>query len=393
MNSRKYTREEYFRIWLSSVDNVGAVTFRRLIERYGSAEAVWDSFGEEMRWAGDKAWQSMSEARDRDKAAALIERIGKAGAEAVFMDDPGYPKMLRALDDAPPLLYVKGRADLSDEVCVSIVGTREPSAYGVRSASSIAGELARSGACVVSGFAMGIDTAAHEGALEAGGRTVAVFGCGVDVVYPPQNGALYERLLHSGGSVISEYPPGTPPLGGRFPARNRLISGMSRGALIVEGRWRSGAKITAGDAADQGRDVFVLPGNIDEAMSELPNRLARDGARVITSAADILDDLNLFTLPQTPAKKKPRGNSPKKPVRAKAAPGQEPMPQTGESAAQTAAGEFATPDDSGDPERAAVLAAYRSGAAAADDIVEKTGIDAGRVNTVLTMLALEGIIQ
>jgi len=364
----KLTREQYFRIWLAGVENIGPRRYGALIERYGSAEAVWENFGESMKWVGNAAWRSMSEARDRKKASVLLEKIAKVGADVIFKDDAGYPPWLKVLDDAPPLLYVKGQTDCSDGMCVSIVGTRAASEYGLRMTRAIAGELASTGTTVVSGFARGIDSAAHEAALDARGRTIAVFACGVDVVYPPENGALYERLLSSGGSVLSEYPPGMIPRGGQFPARNRIISGMSRGTLIVEGKWRSGAKITAGCAAEQGREVFVLPGRADEESSELPNRLARDGARIVLGAADILEDLsypNKQCAEQTRIEQlQPDGNGAGSPA-------------------------FADNDD----ERTRVLAAYSSGVTDADDIVERTGLDAATVNTVLTMLLIEGIIQ
>lgn len=352
----RYTREQYYRIWLACVDGVGARRADKLIQRYGSAEAVWTSFGEHMRWIGKTTWEALSKARDRDAARALFDRLDAANIRVVFREGAGYPPLLRTLDDAPQLLFVQGVADLSDPLTFAIVGARNGSSYGRAMAEEIAGAIAGAGVTVVSGFARGIDSAAHRGALKAGGRTVAVLGCGTDILYPPENGALREQILEAGGSLVSEYGPGMPPLAGNFPRRNRLISGMSRGVLLAEAAPRSGAMITVDYALEQGREVFVLPGPANARLSEMPNRLAREGARVITSAQELLEDLDVFGLPW--AKQPPDG----------------PGPQL------TA-------------EEKLVYDALRDGEKGVDQLVERTGLSVRQVNSVLTMLGIQGIIE
>ncbi|MDR2657944.1 MAG: DNA-processing protein DprA [Oscillospiraceae bacterium] len=391
----RYSREQYFRIWLASVDGIGARGFARLIARYGSAESVWEQFGEEMRWIGESAWRQISAAHDRDKAAALIERIDKCGASVIFQEDGEYPPLLKEIADPPPLLYVRGRRDIADEWCVAIVGTRQPTAYGLRMARQIGGDLARAGAAVISGFARGIDTAAHTAAVAAGGRTVAVLGCGVDVVYPPENIELFERILGADGSVISEFPPGTEPLSRHFPSRNRLISGISRSVLIVEALKGSGVLHTISAAVDQNREVFVLPGQADSPHSELNHRLARDGARIITSATEILEDLHAEPMPRPKqttlgeavktAKKTPASSKPSTKRKAKAAPAEPPA----ESPTPSEPAVDLTEDE------ARIYEALKSGIPSSnvDNMVELTGLSAADVNTVLTMLAVKGIIH
>ncbi|MDR0396327.1 MAG: DNA-processing protein DprA [Oscillospiraceae bacterium] len=428
----RYSREQYFKIWLASVDGIGARGFARLIARYGSAEAVWEHFGEDMRWVGESAWKKMSQSHNRDRATELIARLDRCGACVVFQDDGEYPPLLREIADPPPLLYVRGRRDISDEWCVGVVGTRQPTAYGLRMTRQIAGDLARSGACVTSGFARGIDTAAHTAAVDAGGRTIAVMGCGVDVVYPPENVELLERVLASNGSVVSEFPPGTEPRGMHFPMRNRLISGMSRGVLMVEGKQGSGALHTVSSAVDQNREVFILPGHADSPNSAPGHKLAREGARIITSAVEILEDLHAERIPQSgnealagaikagkaeQKKRTKRGVKPAQvsmsgdphdsqalaPAPSAAAPSAVAAPDATapDLAPLAAAPPAATPPAPSPSPRGGLSAdetrvrdAVSSGIPASnvDKIVEFTGLSASAVNTLLTMLAVKGII-
>ncbi len=216
--------------------------------------------------------------------------------DAVSPDDPGYPAALRTIPDPPARLYVRGHLPGDGAAAVAVVGARRATAYGVAVARRLAADLARCGVAVVSGLARGIDAAAHEGALDAGGRTVAVLGCGPDVVYPPEHASLMARVIDA-GAVLSEYPPGTPPLRHHFPRRNRLISGLSLGVVIVEGREDSGALITADCALEQGREVFAVPGPVTSATSALPHRLVQQGAKLVRGVEDILDELRLPVRP------------------------------------------------------------------------------------------------
>jgi DNA processing protein len=219
-------------------------------------------------------------------------------AKILMPQDDRYPPALRTIADPPETLYVRGTLLEEDRKAVAVVGARQASAYGLSVAEWLGKELARCGVTVVSGMARGIDGAAHRGALTAGGRTIAVLGCGPDVVYPPEHADLMARIVDS-GAVISEFPPGTAPLPEFFPQRNRIISGLSLGVVVVEGRERSGALITADCALEQGRDVFAIPGSIFAATSHLPNRLIQEGAKLVTSVIDILHELRL-PLPAPP---------------------------------------------------------------------------------------------
>ncbi len=223
--------------------------------------------------------------------ARLLDGLAKKKMALVLREDAQYPPLLRQIAHPPHLLYVYGETDLTDRFPVAVVGTRRASAYGLTHTREIAAELAQTGVCVVSGLALGIDAAAHTGALDGGGRTVAVLGGALDKPYPQENEPLMRRILESGGSVVSEYAPGTPPSRYSFLQRNRIIAGMSLGTLVTEGPRRSGALNTATRTLESGREVFALPGNVDSPGAQLPNMLISEGARLVTGAADILSAL------------------------------------------------------------------------------------------------------
>ncbi len=218
----------------------------------------------------------------------ILERIYAAGVHLVARGEAGYPGRLAQIPHAPHLLFVQGNKELDDALPIAIVGTRGASAYGLRHTRRIAQELAKSGACIVSGLALGIDAAAHEGALDAQGRTIAVLGGALDKLYPAENRALRDRILDGGGSVISEYPMGMPPNRYSFLYRNRIIAGMSLGVLVTDGPVKSGALKTATDAGDYGREVFALPGDVDAPGSALAHKLIAEGAHLAACGADIL---------------------------------------------------------------------------------------------------------
>lgn len=223
--------------------------------------------------------------------ARLLGGLTKKKMALVLREDAQYPPLLRQIAHPPHLLYVYGETDLTDRFPVAVVGTRRASAYGLTHTREIAAELAQTGVCVVSGLALGIDAAAHTGALDGGGRTVAVLGSALDKPYPQENKPLMRRILESGGSVVSEYAPGTPPSRYSFLQRNRIIAGMCLGTLVTEGPRRSGALNTATRTLENGREVFALPGNVDSPGAQLPNMLISEGARLVTGAADILSAL------------------------------------------------------------------------------------------------------
>lgn len=277
-------------VWLTALPGLSNRSRLLLLERYGSPEDVYYADSEEL--AQVEGLTPGQAALLADKSLSRADRIladcARGEMFLLTMQDAAYPARLRDIFDPPVLLYGKGSLPLFDEeAAIAVVGTRSCTPYGLRCAHRMGYELARQGAVVVSGMAKGIDGAAMRGALQAGGFTAAVLGGGVDVVYPAENRRLYEDIAAT-GVLLSEYPPGTEPLPGHFPVRNRIISGLSLAALVVEAPVRSGALITAHAALDQGRDVFAVPGPIDAAASVGCNRLIRDGAGLAASGWDIL---------------------------------------------------------------------------------------------------------
>ena len=288
----------YHLLALNRVKGIGLGIKRNLVERFGSSREVFKAAPEgltRMQGVGPAMAEAIASCSSEKAVMEEIERIDRLGIKLVAWEDPVYPELLRHIQNPPLLLYVRGEIGPGDARSVAVVGARRASSYGRRTSRRMGRELARLGVCVVSGMARGIDTEAHKGALEAGRSTIAVLGCGVDVVYPPENKGLYQAIMQN-GSIVSEFPLGTQPLPGNFPVRNRLISGLSRAVVIVEATVRSGSLITAGFALDQGREVFAVPGHIDSARSAGPHRLIRDGALLVRSASDIIDELGIEPL-------------------------------------------------------------------------------------------------
>ena len=301
-----FNQMEQYWIWLSSVDGIGPKRFYQLISIYEDARAVWDNVGDaQMQFLGRTALKNLREARTEEYFYRLFSAIERMGMRPVTRIGDHYPPLLNQIYDPPATLYVLGDANLSDERCFSIVGSRRCTRDGERAAREFGETLAREGVTIVSGMARGIDTCAHEGALLGLGKTIAVLGCGADIVYPPENQLLYNRILDNGGAIVSEYTPGTQPLPKHFPLRNRIISGLSRGTLVVEGAERSGAMITVNDALDQNRDVFAVPGSIYGALSAMPNRLIVEGATPVITPWQILEFYDWAQRPD-PAKAVPR---------------------------------------------------------------------------------------
>ena len=286
----EYSAMEQYWIWLSSVEGIGVKRFYQLLSIFEDPRTVWDNVGApEMGFLGPKTLASLRAARDERYFYGIFDALERADCRAITKISDGYPHLLAQIYDPPATLYVRGDCPLESDRSIAIVGSRRCTRDGQRAAREIAAQLARCDVTIVSGMARGIDTYAHQGALSGHGRTIAVFGSGVDVIYPPENDALAQQILDSGGALISEYPPGTKPFAGHFPARNRIISGLTHGTLLVEGAQDSGAMITVNDALDQNRDVFAVPGSIYSPLSAMPNRLIVDGAKPVISAWEILD--------------------------------------------------------------------------------------------------------
>jgi DNA processing protein len=277
---------------LKSVPSVGNVLFRRLLERFGSPERVFAAAERDLcavKGVSAAIAAAIKGHGAREQAERECEAVRHAGVRIVTLSDAEYPPLLHQIYDPPPFLYVKG--DLpTRRPAVAVVGSRRSSGYGKSVTERLAEELARHGVTIISGMARGIDTAAHRGALQGGGPTVAILGCGVDQVYPPENRQLFDRVA-ANGALVSEFPLGTLPLPENFPRRNRIISGMAHGVVVVEAAENSGSLITARLALEQGRDVFAIPGNITSLASRGTNRLIRDGAKLVASVDDILEEL------------------------------------------------------------------------------------------------------
>jgi len=287
--------DEKTRAWLTLrlTPGLGARSMLRLLERYGSPEEVVRAGGRDLETVPGlrrEAKEALSRKRTLRPVEEEWEALRRRGWGIVCLGDDDYPENLKTIPDPPPVLYVTGAPEPKDLVAVAVVGSRFASPMGLLFTERLCADLGRRGVTVVSGFAMGIDSAAHRGALKAGGRTIAVLGCGLDVVYPKPNRDLRRRIAEA-GLLVSEFPLGTPPLAGHFPMRNRIISGLSLGVVVVEAADRSGSLITARLALEQGREVFAVPGLARHFRSSGPHRLLRQGAKLVESAEDILEEI------------------------------------------------------------------------------------------------------
>lgn len=345
-------------VWLSGVPGVGARRFYKLMEAFGSPQAVFEASDRALNTQREALGEKALEQIRMSRQGALLSKaegvLSMAGLQVMTLLSPEYPPLLKTIYDPPPVLYGKGLLLRSECRMIAVVGSRRSSEYGRQAAARFCEALARSGAAVVSGLARGIDTYAHRGALKAeGGYTVAVLGCGPDIVYPPENRWLYDRIVQQ-GTLLSEYPPGTHPAAGNFPARNRIISGLSRGLVVVEAGLKSGALITVDFALEQGREVYALPGNVSSPFSEGTNKLLKEGARLITDPEEILEDIGLS--------------------------GQRP----GTGPANTVPLDFF---------ESRVYNALEEGAKGLDELLDATGLEAGRLHAALTLMEIKGIIK
>lgn len=345
-------------------DNVGPVTFRELINRYGGATAALDALPELSRRAGHGRPIRICPA---DRAEAELENAARHGARPIFTIEPGYPVRLAQIDAPPPLIYIKGDTALLSAPGVAVVGARLASAAGLKLARLFAHGLGRAGLVVVSGLARGIDAAAHEVSLDTG--TVAVVAGGLDIIYPPENADLHAAIAER-GCIVSENPCGFEPRGQDFPRRNRLISGISLGVLVVEAARRSGTLSTARRAAEQNRDVFAIPGNPLDPRAEGTNHLLKGGATLVTEPADVLAALE----PLTGLGRRVFREAPAVPY-------------------ATQPPQLMPPAEPGDTDRDSVLTALGAAPVAIDDIATATGLDIRVVRGVLIELDLAGRIE
>lgn len=352
------TREQLCRLWLALAEGVTPRQRQRLLQHHGSYEALYERFP-----AGLDDCLSQRSIEELRKLKAfgldrLMHRLEDLQIQVSFLgDSDNYPALLAAIPDPPDLLFYRGKLPEYQVPSIAIVGSRRETRYGRQHGYQIAKELAQAGVLVVSGLARGIDTAAHQGALAGQGPTAAVLGSGLCRLYPEENKALAEQILSSGGAVISELPPNTQPLAYHFPIRNRIVSGLCQGVLLVEAREKSGTLITVTHALEQGREVFALPGEVDSPGSHIPNRLIREGARLCTCAQDILDDMGW---------------------------GQGPAQQAEQLAIDMASLSHG---------QQLVLAALSEDSKGFDELIEATGLDSGALSTELTLLELDGHVE
>ncbi|QXE92494.1 DNA-processing protein DprA [Geomonas subterranea] len=347
--------DHYYWFALKSVPQVGNVTFLRLLSHFGSPEQVLKASVSELssvKGVSAAAARSIAEHDFRAWAEAECERVHSSGVQVVDILSHRYPRLLMQIADPPPFFYLMGALEGS-ETAVAMVGSRHASQYGLCTATRLAKELAGQGVTVISGMARGIDTASHWGCLKAEGRSVAVLGCGVDVIYPPENDTLY-RTLCEGGALISEFPMGTSPLPENFPRRNRIISALALGVVVVEAGEGSGSLITAQYALEQGREVFAVPGNVTTSGSRGVNGLIKQGAKLVERVEDILEELAIEPLATHPLEQ-PRS-----------------FPLT--------------------PQEAELYALLCQGVLQIDDIIVQSALTASEVSATLLRLEMKGII-
>ncbi len=284
-------------VGFSLIPGIGRVKLGQLESHFDSLESAWKATPAELKQSGldSGAIRAITSWRPKVSLEAEIEKLDHYGVKVLTYHDPDYPARLKEIYDYPPLIYFRGSLLPEDEWCLAIVGTRRATVYGRQVAEEIVADLARSKITIVSGLAKGIDSVAHHSALEAGGRSIAVFGCGLDIVYPSENANLARRIMQQ-GALISEYPLGTRPKADNFPRRNRIMSGLSLGVLVVEAGETSGAMITAHLALEQNREVFAIPGSILSPASRGTNHLIQEGAKLVRDYTDILEELNLMAV-------------------------------------------------------------------------------------------------
>ena len=383
-------------IWLTTRKGLGSRGVMQVLEFFGTPERAF--YADPEQYDQIPGLSALARSSLRDKGQEGTDRIlgdcDRLGVRIMTLNDGNYPERLREIADPPAVLYIRGGLFRFDqEAVIGIVGAREPSPYGEKVAAQLGLDLARNGVLLVSGIAQGIDSIALKGALQGGGRVVSVLGGGVDVPYPWQNRYLYEDVA-AAGALISEYPPGTPPIGEHFPVRNRIISGLALGVVAVECARHSGTMKTVEHAMEQDRDVFAIPGNIDAPMSEGPNWLLRQGARPVTCAQDILEEY-LDRFPQQLSKAAPLSPEAAR-QRLEQVRSRE---QTPEPAAKAEQEREVVPRErqksrfTDDQLSILHVLGEKGKQYTADELVERTQIPARRVLSALTMLQVDGAVQ
>lgn len=391
-------------VWLSLRRGIGPAAGEALLKKMGSPEAIYFASREDYKLNGvpEREAEILMD-KNLAQVSETLDRCSALGYRILTLNDAEYPERLANIYDPPVALYVRGRLPVIDEeAAVAIVGTRKCSPYGIRMAERFGYELAREGCLIVSGMARGVDTAAARGALRGGGNVIGVIGSGPDVVYPPENEDLFEDVSHC-GAIMSEYAPGIAPDRRHFPVRNRILSGLALGTLVVEAPERSGALITAARALEQGRDVFVIPANIDSKTSGGSNRLLRAGAIPVLCGADVADEYrHLYP-------GKIFGNNDLVPLEEKAAEKLVEENVSPENAKQIQVGKQKNSiDNKKDPvydkqesrtetklteEESAIFNAIGADCLHVNEIIEKTGLKGGRVLALLTVLEIRGIVE
>ena len=366
-------------ILLNTIPDVSAACLRRLFEAFGGLSRLGVAAPEELQQVQGVspilAHRLFEGLRDEARLVRELSLAARAGVTMLTLEDAGYPDALKTLPDPPLALYVRGELTAADASAVGIVGARRASLYGIRCAEQLGHDLALRGLTVVSGLARGIDAAAHEGALKAPGRTIAVLGNGLSRVYPPEHAPLADRIAEH-GAVVSEYPMETAPLSYNFPRRNRIISGLSLGVVVVEAAQRSGALITADCALEQGREVFAVPGPMTAVTSQGTHQLVKQGARLVTSVEDILDELGFSEPVARPARKTAAAES--------LAAGSGFGPERNRRA---------EPDGLAGPEQR-VFGCVREGQPEdIDAIVAKSGLETSEVSSLLLQLELKRLVR
>ncbi|MFB0557068.1 MAG: DNA-processing protein DprA [Dehalococcoidia bacterium] len=293
------TNELKYWVGFSKIPGIGRVRISQLKEHFSSLQDAWKAPEGKLKQAGldSRSIDALLLLRPKISLDAEIEKLERYKVKVLACEDPSYPPRLKQIYDYPPVLYVRGNLLSQDEPCLAVVGTRRPTIYGRQVTEEIVTDLARSRITIVSGLARGIDSIAHRATLDAGGRTVAVFASGLDIVYPAENVKLAQAIMEN-GALLSEYPLGIRPKAENFPLRNRIMSGLSLGVLVVEAGERSGALITAHQAVEQNREVFAVPGSILSPSSKGTNRLIQEGAKLVHDFVDILEELNLTMVTQ-----------------------------------------------------------------------------------------------
>ncbi len=358
---------EYW-IWLSSLEGLSSKKAFDLLEKYKSPDVIYglsESDLQNTKGLTEKNLKELLNSDKRDRVGAIYELMVRNNIKMVNVYEETYPQKLKNIYDPPIALYYKGKLDL-DNFSIAVVGSRRTTGYGAKTACRLSYDLAMRGVTIVSGLARGIDSIAHKGCLDAGGKTIAVLGCGIDNIYPPENTALFKDIIDSEGLVLSEYPPGMPPLQHNFPARNRIISGMSNGVLVIEAAKRSGSLITAGCALEQGREVFAVPGNIDCAYSMGTNQLIKEGAKLVLNASDILEEFEYHRIQN--------------------------IPTFQENTNEEISKKYINLFKGLTTEEIKILKVILDGAHSIDEIIESSNISAKDANSILFMLEMKGVI-